>query len=417
MKKSTPASIVCTCLVLTLAAASARAAFSPNIVVVRLGDGAAAVNDTAQQVFLDEYSLSTGALVSSHPLPSTGPSAFTLSGRGDHDGHLNLSSNGQYLMLGGYRSDAGASNPVAESSAAVNRVVARVDAGWFTDTSTALADSYDRTDITGVVSDDGQRFWTVGDGKYVDLVSGDPNYDFKIPTTSGGLRYVNQIGAASSVNVSQTQAVPADLANDPWPDSIRSARIVDDQLYINTPAWESFGNRGAYATSDPLPAALVDTPTTMIEVITNTEGQGADPKGKFYPKSDIVFLDLDDSVPGNDTAYSTGGKADYQKWSLVNDEWIQVSNELLVNDSEEINAFDVVLDGDLVMLFAATDQGVYKLTDDTGYNHPLTSFFADAFFLADVNTEFRGIAIVPEPASLLLLILGSATLTTRRRRR
>ncbi|MCB9849893.1 MAG: PEP-CTERM sorting domain-containing protein [Phycisphaerales bacterium] len=416
MKSQTLARMFCACLVVTLAAGSARAAFSKNIVVVRLGDGSAAVNDTAQQVYLDEYSLDTGALVMSHPLPASGAGAFTLSGRGEHDGHLNLSGNGQYLTLGGYRADAGASNPVLESSATVNRVIARVDMNWSADTSTALSDAYERTDITGVVSDDGQRFWTVGDGKYVDLVNGDVDYDFKVPTTSGGLRYVNQVGATGSVNLSQTQTVPTDLANDAWPDSIRSARIVDDQLYINTPAWESFGNRGAYATSDPLPKAAVDTPTTMIEVITNMEGQGADPKGKLYPKSDVIFLDLDATVPGVDTAYSTGGKADYEKWSLVNDEWVKLTDAVLDDDNQEINAFDVILEGDLVTLFAATDQGVYKLTDDTGYNQPLTSFFSAPFFLAEFQTEFRGIAIIPEPASIVMLALCGAGIALRRRR-
>ncbi len=387
--------------------------FTPgNIAVLRLGDGSAAVTEAAQAVFLDEYDPVSGALVASHAIPTTGSTALTLSGDGSHDGHLNLSSNGGYLLLGGYRADAGSANPVTQSASTVNRVIGRVSSDWSVDTSTALTDAYDFCDITAVVSDNGQRFWTVGEGKYLDLVNGDPNYDWEVPTTTGGLRHVSALGDSASTNLSQTQTIPADLDAGPWPDSIRNARIVDDQLYITTPAWESFVNRGAYKTEDALPTSGSQT---MIPVITNVEGQQPDPKGKQVPKSDVILLDLDATVPGVDTAYTTGGKDKYEKWSLVDDTWVLISGEALPS-GQEINAFDAVVDGTDVTLYASTDQGIYVLIDTAGYNADFSSTFPLAPFIeAAGNMEFRGIAIVPEPVSLALLGLSGLVFLRRRR--
>jgi hypothetical protein len=290
-------------------------------------------------------------------------------------------------------------------------VIGRVDTNWNIDTSTALMDAYDQTYITGVVSDSGLRFWTVGDGKFLDTVNGSVDHDFKVPTTSGGLRHVESVGASTSINVSQTQTIPSNLDTGAWPDSIRSARIVAGQLFIDTPAPESFGYRGAYATTDPLPTT---GPQAMVPVITNAP-PSTDTSGKFVPKSDVILLDLSEDVAGLDTAYSTGGKNDYQKWSLVNGSWVRLSNQTLINPSEEINAFDVLVMGDTVSLFAATDQGIYVLDDTAGYNAPLNDLFGGALILPGTNTEFRGIAIVPEPATAALLALAGLYVTRRRR--
>ena len=154
----------------------------------------------------------------------------------------------------------------------------------------------------------------------------------------------------------------------------------------------------------------------MIGVMTNTEGQGSDPKGKAVPKSDMVLLDLNPAIPGVDTAYTTGGKADYEKWSLVNGSWTRLSTKQLVNSSEDIRALEAVVDGTTVTLFATTGFGVYRLVDATGYNAGLSASFAGSYFIQAAGTsQFRGIAVVPEPASLLLLGLSGLALWRRRR--
>jgi hypothetical protein len=196
---------------------------------------------------------------------------------------------------------------------------------------------------------------------------------------------------------------------------MRSARIAYGQLYFTSASAESFGNRGAFTTADPLPTGE----QTMIPIINNTEGLGSDPTGKNYPKSDAVFLDLNPAVPGVDTIYSTGGKSDYEKWSLVGGVWKKFSDKKsLVNSSEEINALEAAVDGTTVTLYASTDGGIYKLVDLNGWNADFSSTFPGSYFItAPAGTQFRGIALVPEPASALLVVLGGAMIQARRRRK
>lgn len=393
-----------------------------NIAVVTVNN---ATSDAAAEVSINEYDIFTGAFVSSHVLPSTGSAALTLSGIGDHDGHLNLASNGRYLLLAGYRADVGDDNPVYASSASVPRVIGRIDTSWNADTSTALTDAYDGTDINAVVSDNGLRFWTVGEGKYLPDPINQP--DVELATTTGGLRFVANLDDATSVNLSQTQTTGGPLE----PDAYRSARIIDGQLYLNTASPECFVNRGAFITENPLPTAVVDSPQTMLGVITNLEGNDTDSgqqlapdkKGKQVPKTDLVMVDLDPSIPGFDTAYSTGGKDLYDKWARVFDiahgeyVWQQVSDSGLFNSSDEILALDAhVTDEGDVMLFASTTFGIYRLIDDAGYNAAFhLAEPANAYFISAGSTEqFRGVALIPEPTTFVLLGLSALVTTTRR---
>lgn len=414
--------------VLTPFGVAARGDF--RIVAVQLGDGASPVGDTAQAVSLSEFSLagSTGTLLDSHSIPSTGAAALTLGGAGGHDGHLNVAGNGQYLLLGGYRANAGAPNPVAQSAADVNRVIGRISlSDWSIDTTTALADAYSGGELDAVVSDNGLHFWTAGDGT-----------NNGSPSTGGGLRYVDHLGAGTTTNLSQTQTIPSPSGLDP--DSMRSARLVNGQLYITTASQGSFGNRGLYATTDPLPTT---GPQTMIPLMNNNEGNSSssvqemapDSKGKWVPKSDIVFADLNPAVPGLDTAYSTGGKNEVAKWSLIDNglggyAWKQVQVSTFLNngnDGLDVNALDLVVNpDDSVDLFVANDAGIYRLIDSTGYvgvQPPAAAGFVTIndvpyYITAPANTKFRGIAIVavPEPASLGMLAIAALGLLQRRRR-
>src|SRR5689334_8548217 len=97
---------VALCLAAVLCANNGRAAAFTlgDLVVVRVGDGSAALNGNATAAFLDEYTTS-GVLVQSIPLPtvaSGGNQPLTLSGSATSEGFLALSQNGMYLTLGGY---------------------------------------------------------------------------------------------------------------------------------------------------------------------------------------------------------------------------------------------------------------------------------------------------------------------------
>src|SRR6266705_3206108 len=95
---------LCLATILDANHAQAAAFTMGDLVVVRVGDGAAALTGNATAAFLDEYTPG-GVLVQSIPLPtlaSGGNQPMTLSGSATSEGFLALSQNGMYLTLGGY---------------------------------------------------------------------------------------------------------------------------------------------------------------------------------------------------------------------------------------------------------------------------------------------------------------------------
>src|SRR5262245_23668218 len=85
-----------------------------SVVLLRVGNGAAALTANAAPVFLDEYAITytghvpTGAThVQTIPVPDTGIPEGTkllIGGTASLEGSLNLSANGQYLMFAGNNS-------------------------------------------------------------------------------------------------------------------------------------------------------------------------------------------------------------------------------------------------------------------------------------------------------------------------
>jgi len=154
-----------------LLAAPASALYAPSsLLALRVGDGvycpsaANASCTVAAPLYLDEYSLPSGALVSSVPVPGA-----TLSSIDQYLGSLSRSADGTSLAFGANLAPAGMapSMPIQSfvytgvvfSSA---RVVVRVNSSGVIDTSTRLsATDYNGT-IKGVCSMDGTGFWIAG---------------------------------------------------------------------------------------------------------------------------------------------------------------------------------------------------------------------------------------------------------------
>jgi len=342
---------------------------SPNdLVVVRLGAGGSTTIGTtdAEPVFLDEYDLSgaTPTLVNTVSFASSGPNAFTLPSDSNHDALLSRSVDTYSIVLGGYRADQGSLDPSAYySSAAVPRVIASVPNSGIADTTTALTDSYDQTSIRGVATINSKEFWVAGDN------GGGL-------TTSGGLRYVDALGASTSTNLSQVQGTGGLHT----PDNIRSVGIFGGQLYDSSGSNTSVG-KATFQVGTGLPTSGAQTLTTLTS--------GPNSTNQFF------FADLSPTVSGMDTLYITTSNGEVlEKWSLNGNTWVMSPHTMSLNGIETLTA---AVSGSTVTLYAGTSEGIFRYVDATGYNQdiPAGDSFGSAFIPAATNTEFRGLAFAP----------------------
>src|SRR5205085_206509 len=91
---------------------------SGDLVIYRVGDGSAALANTATAVFLDEYT-SAGVLVQSIALPTAVSGAnkrLTASGTATAEGLLTRSVDGRYLVAEGYDAATGTASITTSTS-------------------------------------------------------------------------------------------------------------------------------------------------------------------------------------------------------------------------------------------------------------------------------------------------------------
>ena len=248
-----------------------------DLVVLRVGDGSAALSNASTAIFLDEYSI-TGTLVKSWPLPTSGTSVITNSGSATSEGSLSRSADGRYLTLGGYGRVPGTTGIASTGIDSVKRVIARVDALGNIDVTTRLGDAYDANNIRGATSLDGTGFWTSG------TASG----------TLGGVHYA-KLGATTSTQVSST------LTN------IRVVGVFNNQLYATSASGAFMG----------VSTVGTGVPTTSGQTITILSGfptaTGPSPYGfAVSPTGNTIYVAHDSS--------STTGRG-VQKWTLSGATW------------------------------------------------------------------------------------------------
>ncbi len=334
------------------------AAFLPDdLVVYRVGDGAAPLVGTGNPVFLDEYTTG-GTLVQSVALPTSGGGGsypLVASGTATSEGLLTRSADGQYVVLAGYATTLpGPASLSTTSAAAVPRAVATVKYDGTLDTSTALTDFADANNPRTATSTDGSALW-VGGG-------------------AGGVRYATR-GGATSVQLS------ADSTN------IRQVGIAGGQLYVSTQKGTTLriGTVGSGA------------PTSAGQTIANLPG---------FPTSDspnaFAFADLD-GAPGVDTLYVADDVAGLTKFCLVAGTW--AARGTAGSGTDAYRGVTAIVSGSTVTLYATRNGGggasgggeLVKLVDTSGYNGALAgtpSVLATAAF----QTAFRGVALTPAMA-------------------
>lgn len=343
--------VAVTGVAVTASPAAAAGFTAGNVVVLRVGDGAAALSTSAAAAFLDEYDLA-GNRVQSIALPTdaAGGVATTLQGSATSEGFLNLSTDGRYLTYGGYDQAVGGSQPSGTTASAVNRVIGRVDGSGVL-TTTALSDAYSGTTSTGVnirsaITDDGSRYWTSG--------------------SSGGVRYATD-GATTSTVVSST------ISNN------RVVGIADGQLYVDASTSVNTVGTGLPTTTGQTTTALGLTPA---------------PAGAYG----FTFLDRSSAVAGVDTLYvaSDSGSGIY-KYSFDGTTWTARGTFATL-----YRGLTGSVTGGTATLFGTTTtsspSSLVRLVDSAAYDATI-SLTPTVLGSAATNTAFRGVAFAPTGGS------------------
>lgn len=346
---------------------TATAQFTPgNLVVLRAGTGAAALNNAATPTFLDEYT-PAGVLVQSVPMPtiaSGADRACTVSGTATSEGLLSQSVDGRYLIAVGYDAAPGTASVASSASASVNRVIARIALDGTIDTSTALSDVFSGNNIRGAASEDGSQFWATG--------------------AAGGV-VLAPLGASSGTSL-----------NTALPVNLRSIGIHADQLFVTSGAGATRGiitiGSGVPTTTGQVPALLNGFPTAT-----------ASPYDFFFADDSTAYV-ADDRT--------SGGAGGIQKWTETGGLW---SLQYTFSLSATVGARGLtgVVENGVATLFATTTNNQLITVTDSGAGSTVTSLVA-----ATTNTAFRGVRYVRQPWSFgstgaaSPTTLGDPTLTT-----
>ena len=379
--------------VLSLASLNANAQlFTPgNLVLSRTGDGATALSGIATAVFLDQFNATDGSKGSSLALPTTASGSnhrVTNSGSATSNGLLNLSTNGQYLLYGGYDAALGTTGVATTASATVNRVVARVDGTGNINSTTALTDANDGNNFRSVASVDGSTFYTGGAGSTTG--------------TNSAVRYAT-LGATTSTPISSNAT--GSLTN------VRDISIQNNQLYASSASSTYFGvstiGSGTPTTSGQPTTLLTGFPTT-----------GASSYGFFFGNSTTLYV-------ADDRATASGGGL--QKWTFSNNTW-SLSTTYKTGLTAGLRGLTGFVDGSgIVSLWATTADTV----SGTAGNKLVSLVDAGAtptfntLAVAPGNEFFEGISFapntvapsVPAPSSLLVSLLGVPGIALLIRRR
>jgi hypothetical protein len=355
--------------------ASAQVSFTAgNIVVYRVGSGAATLTSASTAVFLDEYT-TAGVLVQSIALPvavSGSNKILTAAGNGHTEGVMTLSTDGQYLVLTGYNVAPGVNGVSGTPSTTRQRAIGlvRYDAGI--NTSTALTTLSSGGAVRCAVSTNGTDLWACGAGAI---------------GSTGGVHYTT-VGATTSTQLTSPST---------YTGLLRGLKILEGQLYVS-------GN----SNSPRIGSVGTWLPTTGGQTVTNLPG---------FPDTvlpgQFALLDLNVGIAGPDVLYFSDDDNGIEKYSLVSGNW--VFNGAIGSSVDDYRGFAAKVTGSSVDLYV-TRRGsnssnikggqLVSLTDASGYNG---AFSATPVVLANSvvdRTAFRGVSLVPTEAVLPIKLVS-----------
>jgi PEP-CTERM motif-containing protein len=345
-----------------------------DLVVVQVGatGSVTALAGTATATFLDEYT-PTGTLVQQIALPTSASGssdALTLSGTSTAEGFLSISSDGNYLTLGGYNQTVGGTT-AANAASAVNRVVGLVNISTGSaDTTTALS-SGTSGNIRSVATANGSSFY--------------------VASSSAGVGYVGTFGSVTSALQLSTTPVNTRVVN-----------ISGGQLYVSS-------SSGTFLGLSTIGSGL---PTTAGQTTTGLAGF---PTSGTHSSYDYWFANSSTVYVADDGSAAAGGGI--QKWTLSGGTW-SLQYTLLNNGTSttDVRGLTGEIVGGNTELFGTTSTTSLIEVTDTGAGSSDT-----VLATAGANTAFRDVVlvpnVVPEPSTLALLGLGAAGWFFLRRRK
>ncbi len=362
-------SVALAALVSVSALANAAPLTAGNILVERVGTGAAALTSAATSVFLDEFNTS-GALQQSLSM------TVTASGTATSEGLLNRTADAGAVLVPGYGAVVGTAGVKGLNATAAPRE-ANVVAAYGSVVRTPTAGS-----LLG-----GDNVRSAASAHTTDIYL----------SSAVGVAYLNYTTGAATLLTSASA-------------NVRNLNVTGDQLYYSTGSSNaaSGGAAGVYALGTGLPTTGSQA-ATLIAASTSPYA--------------FLFADLNAAIGGVDTLYVANDLVGIQKYSKQASGTWSFTNAVTAASVRGLTGYTNA--NGSVSLFATSDTGaaggskLYSLTDTGGYNANLTGTLT-TLATAAPNTVFRGVTLapaVPEPETYGLALVGLALVGGLRLRR
>lgn len=320
--------------------------------VVRVGTGAAALDTSSTETFIDRIALPGGAVLGTINLPTAASGAnYPLTIRGDAfvQGRLHRSLDGHFVTMAGYATPPGTAD--IDLAWTVPRVVARVHVGPTIEidtTTTATSDSLNIFVPYAAVTTDGTKFWMAG--------------------ASGGISYMalGNTGAATVVSHDSGGLMTPELVT------------VRDLDFLNGGFVGCSVTSGArlFQYPPPLPTTLTAASTPAPTYTGNTAGIAAFQRPG---DSDIIYV-----CDGSGLA----------RWEATGSTWTM--KLALTTPCRGITGYPQA--GKFVLIgvpyLAASSNQLFMLVDDPASTTVPTP---TTIATAPTNTAYRGVSLPPTP--------------------
>lgn len=311
-----------------------------NLVVLRVGNGDAALTSAGTPSFLEEIT-TTGTAVQTIANPTSGDNMISNSGTATSEGALSLSPDGTYITFAGYNATTGTTSVGGTASATTNRIILSYDKK-LNITSIKSTTAFSANNIRSAVRN-GSDFWAGG------------------TSSVAGTNGVQYFGTSTAAQVSSTVT------------NVRVVNIFNNQLYFSTGS----SPIGIYKVGTGLPTTTGQTSTLEITV----GGTSPSPYGFTFNTTNTICYVADDraNASGSVKKYTNSGSGWTEAYTL--NPATNIGTRGLTVDWSGVNP---------IIYAVGTDSKVYKIEDVNA------SSAGVVLATAPTNTAFRGIAFAPK---------------------